>query len=461
MEKIKSLIGEMIKVAGDQYKNSNKEWEEEKKFHEKQQAQAKFFSITREKLRSLKIDKENVKGVNFNNTTYCLKKFLDDQAEIVEVTNLEWERWETPVTYPITGRLEIQLDVFVEIWTEATIFFKWKSELFCVSIAPIRHSDDHSYQIGIATKEWDILREFTKVFKEYRKDNHYLKGKKFIGMEGKLVPISNYDWNDIVLSGGLANRIKSEVEGVIRCAKELNRYGLNSKKGFILAGDPGNGKTLLLKILANTIKATCIMVPFNKTKDELNMPALFRLARELAPTILILEDIDLYGEEREVAKDAERLGELMNELDGMVDNKEIIVFATTNNLIKVEKALQSRPGRFDRIYKIMNPDFNGRLQILKHFVNKVPHEITDNNISTLAEEFEGYSGAYLKELINSGFAQAILRDDKKPVLRFNDLVETSVVLKNKDGNKFLGFGIKEESPVAALATAQVSEEVSK
>ena len=101
------------------------------------------------------------------------------------------------------------------------------------------------------------------------------------------------------------------------------------------------------------------------------MPAIFRLARELAPTILILEDIDLYGEEREVARDAERLGELMNELDGMVDNKEIIVFATTNNLIKVEKALQSRPGRFDRIYKIMNPDFDGRLKILKHFVNKV------------------------------------------------------------------------------------------
>jgi len=342
---------------------------------------------------------------------------------------------------------------------------KMKEELYSIGIQGFCHKpylledlEETVYEtLGL---EFNAKKVDVGEYKENLEGSNLIPGSSH-ELGNKLGPISNYDWNDIVLSGGLANRIKSEVEGVIRCAKELNRYGLNSKKGFILAGDPGNGKTLLLKILANTIKATCIMVPFNKTKDELNMPALFRLARELAPTILILEDIDLYGEEREVAKDAERLGELMNELDGMVDNKEIIVFATTNNLIKVEKALQSRPGRFDRIYKIMNPDFNGRLQILKHFVNKVPHEITDNNISTLAEEFEGYSGAYLKELINSGFAQAILRDDQKPVLRFNDLVETSVVLKNKDGNKFLGFGIKEESPVAALATVQVSEEVSK
>ena len=453
MDKIKSLICESLKLAGDQYKQSKKEWGEENKYHEKQSTQAKFFDLTKEKLSTLRIDKQIANGINFKNISYCLKEFLQEQAEIIEETNLEWDHWEAPTTYPITRRLEIQRDVFVEIWTEATIFFKWKSESFCVSISAARTGKGDAYQISFTTKEWAILREFTKEFQAYRKENHYLKGKKFIGIEGKLMSIGQYDWNDIVLSGGLAQRIKSEVEGVIRCAKELNKYGLNSKKGFILAGDPGNGKTLLLKILANTVSATCIMVPFNRNREDLNIPAIFRLARELAPTILILEDIDLYGEDREGARDTERLGELMNELDGMVDNKEIIVFATTNNLTKVEKALQSRPGRFDRIYKIMNPDFEGRLSILKHFVSKVPNEITEQHICTLAEGFEGYSGAYLKELINSGFAQAILRDMENPVLRFSDLEETSEVLKNNEAKKFLGFAVQLNPAVGILSKA--------
>lgn len=437
MNKIKALIEESIRIGGENYKKIRKELEEDRRDHEKKRAQVRFFNITKNDLSNLKINKENVKGVGFNNTSFCLKKFLLEEAEVVLETNLEWDNWDVPITYPITTQLEIQPDLFCEIWTEATIFFKWRSEKFCVGFTPRRQPGE--YEIYCVAKEWTILREFTKEFHEYRKKNHYLKGKKFIGIEGRIMPISKYDWDDIVLAGDLAQRIKSELEGVIRCAKDLNRHGLNNKKGFILAGDPGNGKTLLLKILANTIDVTCIMMPFNRRPEELDMPALFRLARELAPTILILEDIDLYGKERDEGGSPERLGELMNELDGMVDNKEIIVFATTNNLFKVEKALQSRPGRFDRIYKIMNPDFEGRMKILTHFVNKVPNNITKENMGTLAEEFAGYSGAYLKELINSGFAQAIIRDDKEPTLQYSDLVETSEVLKNKEEKKFMGF----------------------
>jgi SpoVK/Ycf46/Vps4 family AAA+-type ATPase len=237
----------------------------------------------------------------------------------------------------------------------------------------------------------------------------------------------------------MAERIRSEVAGVLRSAKMLTHYGLNSKKGFILAGDPGNGKTLLLKILANTVDATCIIVPFTKSCDEKDMAAVFRLARYLAPTILILEDIDLYGEHRDRSKDSEYLGELMNELDGMVDNKEIIVFATTNHLAKVEKALQNRPGRFDRIYKILNPDLNARRLLLEHFVNKVPNKVSKEQVEILAENFSGYSGAYLKELVNSGFAQAVLRNEQEPVLEFSDLSSNLEVLKNDEKRQLIGF----------------------
>src|ERR1700691_4546770 len=164
MEKIRSLIGETIKLAGEQYQKSKRDWNEDSKYHEKQRAQAKYFNLTKDELSGLKIDKDIVKGVHFNNLSYCLKKFLQEEAEIIEATNLEWHySWEHKSTYPVTSRLETQLDVFVEIWTEATVFFKWKGNAFCVSIS-IERGDSGGYEVSFAAKEWEILREFTKTF---------------------------------------------------------------------------------------------------------------------------------------------------------------------------------------------------------------------------------------------------------------------------------------------------------
>lgn len=449
MGKLRSLIEGYINFAGEAYKKAKKELDAESEFDEKKRAQAKFFNITENELGTLKTNTETLSGVNFNNTSFCLKGFLEEQAEIIQVANMERDPFERQVSYPQNKHFEVEPGIFVEIWTEATIFLKWNMIPLCISITVSSMTKEN--KVIFAATTWEALKAFTSAFHQYRKKNHYLRGKKFVGLSGALMPVSHYGWNDIVLGDDLLSRIKSEVEGVFLCAKQLNRYGLNSKKGFILAGDPGNGKTLLLKILANNITATCIVVPFNRSRMEANVADIFALARELAPAVVILEDIDLYGSERGLSKDTERLGELMNELDGMIDNNEIVVFATTNNLPEIEKALQSRPGRFDRIYKIMNPDFEARLRILTHFVNQVPNEITQEELEVLAEEFEGYSGAYLKELVNSGFAQAVLRDDEKPVLRYSDLEGISEVLKNRQEKSPLGFVTQPSTPEGVFA----------
>jgi ATP-dependent 26S proteasome regulatory subunit len=211
---------------------------------------------------------------------------------------------------------------------------------------------------------------------------------------------------------------------------------LNSKKGFIFAGDPGNGKTLFLKILAKETEATCVLVPFDEFK---NTREIFELARELAPTILILEDIDLLGVDRDQTAGNPDLGSLMNELDGIVENREIVVIATTNRLEKVEKALQNRPGRFDRVYVISNPDFQTRNALIAQFMRRIPNDITPEQVEVLAEEFTGYSSSYLKELVNSGFAEAILRDPKNPVLKFCDMEAMVGILKKKNGKGPIGF----------------------
>ena len=436
---LKTLVENSIELAFERYTSAKLQYDEAKEYDERQRALARHFSVSRQGLSGLRINEQKLSGITLNNAVYCLKRIIAGQAEVIEEGNYESEKYlDTPISYPLFRELEVSPGVFETVWSRATIFFKWKGETLCVSVKDERHVDYSTFQV--ISRSDVVIKEFIVAFRDYQKANHYLKGKKFTGLEGKIMPLSCYGWDDIVLPDSLAERIRSEVTGVLRSAKTLSRYGLNSKKGFILAGEPGNGKTLLLKILANTMDVTCLLVPFNKQGPEKSMASIFRLARELAPIMLILEDVDLYGEERENAPDSEYLGELMNELDGMIDNKEIIVFATTNHLARVEKALQNRPGRFDRVYKIMNPDLIGRRRLLKHFIDKVPHQISGEDIDVLAEAFSGYSGAYLKELVNSGFAQAVLRNEDEPVLLFSDLAANLAVLKNNE-KRSIGFEV--------------------
>jgi hypothetical protein len=449
----KTILGGFIDRVFEGYANARLQYDDDWKFDRKHQAQAKHFCLSREMLPTLRINQESLNGIHLNNAVYCLKRFLADQTEIIEEGNYEQGRYsEFFVSYPIRRELEITFGVFEEVWAEVTLFFKWRGETFCIGIK--KDNEEGGADFKVITKDPAALKTLLDVFREYKKQHHYLKGKKFIGLEGQLLGHSPYGWNDIVLPDNLAERVRAEVDGVLCCAGALARYGLNSKKGFILAGDPGNGKTLLLKILVNTIDVSCILVPFNKHGAEKSMSSIFQLARILSPTILILEDIDLYGGERGHSQDGEYLGELMNELDGMIENKEIIVFATTNHLEKVEKALQNRPGRFDRVYKIVNPDLPSRRRLLEHFINKVPNKITLEEVDDLAACFSGYSGAYFKELVNSGFANAVLRNEHEPVLLFSDLAENLDVLRNKEKRPVIGFEAKPQ--VSCLEAVRAS-----
>ncbi len=433
-----TFIANIIERVFESYTDARLQYDETKNLDRKQVALTRHFNLPKEQLSELKISQESFVGVDLNNAVHGLKKFLSAQAEIIEEGNYELDHFrDVPITYPVHRELEIAPGVFEEIWKEITLFFKWRGEILCIGIK--EHPTDDGACLQVTAGNQAVLKTFLYEFREYRNRYHYLKGKKFIGLAGRLMELTPYGWGDIVLPDGLADRVRSEVDGVLRCSKTLAQYGLNSKKGFILAGDPGNGKTLLLKILVNTVNVTCILIPFNKQGAEKSMSSVFQLARTLAPTMLILEDIDLYGGERGHSQDSEYLGELMNELDGIIDNKEIIVFATTNHLEKVEKALQNRPGRFDRVYKILNPDLQGRRRLLEYFINKVPNQITREDVDDLAACFSGYSGAYLKELVNSGFAQAVLRDEHAPVLIFADLAGNLDVLKNREKRPVIGF----------------------
>jgi len=421
------------------------------KYSTRQKELAGFFEIHPENLIELRTSKEVIGKIEFRNTMLCLEPFMRMNGRVITEMNYDGSNGER--IPPVRVRIETAPGVHHKILEHASVFFEWGGEKYCMDIAGKRWTDSGEYTFKLTAKDQDTLDELMVVFSDYRKENHYLKGKKFNGVSGEILPLSDHGWSDLVWPDGIKESLRSDIDVIFKNAGIFKTYGLNSKKGFILAGEPGNGKTLLLKILARETEATCILVPLDEFQFT---PYIFSLARDLAPTVLILEDIDLFGTDRDNASQNVELGKLMNQLDGMIENREIVVIATTNRLEKVEKALQNRPGRFDRIYVIPNPDFQTRIQLIAHFIRRVPNEISGEHVEILAEEFAGYSAAYLKELVNSGFAQAILRDNCNPVLKFCDLESMVDILKRKKDKVPVGFSIP--APAKERSSIQTKKE---
>jgi len=441
-EEIMDLIDSIIKKAlrrahgyADQLIQKH-----EFKYSMRQREIADFFELEPKELWRLRRSQWTVEDIRFKNALLCLDGFLEEGGK--KIKEIRYDSSNGKRMIPISSEVTVSDGEDKKIWSEASIYCNWGGAKYLFEVEPKQWYPGDEHTLTLIADSAISQDSFLSAFKEYCRKQHYLRGKKFEGISGKMLKLSDYNWDDLIWPGEIKSRIKNEIEAIFKNAPLFHAYGLNSKKGFIFAGDPGNGKTLLLKILAKESDATCIVVPFDDLK---HVSKIFQVARDLAPTILIFEDIDLFDVDRDNSAANPGLGGLMNELDGIVENQEIVVIATTNRLEKVEKALQNRPGRFDRVYVIPNPDFETRNTLITQFIRRIPNDITPEQVEVMAEEFMGYSSSYLKELVNSGFAEAILRDPKNPVLKFCDMEATAGILTKKNGKGPIGF----VSPAAA------------
>jgi len=180
------------------------------------------------------------------------------------------------------------------------------------------------------------------------------------------------------------------------------------RAGTYEATGPGTGKTLLGKVLADTLDVSFLWVSSRHIRNSNSFAEILSVARFVAPTILFMEDIDFYAEDRH-RKGWAGLGDLLNQLDGCLDNEDLITIATTNRLEVVEPALRSRPGRFDRIVEFGPMDSDCRRRMLRR---KLRHaDISDEGIERLVKATDDYTGAQLEELSNSIYILAVQREN--------------------------------------------------
>ena len=214
----------------------------------------------------------------------------------------------------------------------------------------------------------------------------------------------------------------SEIVNYLHDPSKYREIGATMPKGVLLVGPPGTGKTMLAKAVAGEADVPFFSISGSEFVEMfVGMGAskvrdLFKQAKEKAPCIVFIDEIDAIGQKRSGGayggndEREQTLNQLLTEMDGFEGNSGVMILAATNRPESLDPAL-TRPGRFDRRVPVELPDLKGRQEILKVHAKKV--RLTDDvNFETIARMASGASGAELANIINEAALRAV-RDGRK------------------------------------------------
>eukprot|EP01121_Diplochlamys_sp_Union-15-3_P005397 TRINITY_DN1572_c0_g3_i1.p1 TRINITY_DN1572_c0_g3~~TRINITY_DN1572_c0_g3_i1.p1 ORF type:complete len:269 (+),score=46.78 TRINITY_DN1572_c0_g3_i1:656-1462(+) len=259
-------------------------------------------------------------------------------------------------------------------------------------------------------------------------------------MKVEKVPNSTYE-----MIGGLdkqVKEIKEVIELPIKHPELFESLGIAQPKGVLLYGPPGTGKTLLARAVAHHTDCTFIRVSGSELVQKYigegsrMVRELFVMAREHAPSIIFMDEIDSIGSTRIESSGGDSevqrtMLELLNQLDGFESTKNIKVLMATNRIDILDPALL-RPGRIDRKIEFPNPNENARLDILKIHSRKM--NLTRGiNLKKIADELHGASGAEIKAVCTESGMYA-LRERRVHVTQEDFEMAVSKVM-SKDSEK--------------------------
>lgn len=252
--------------------------------------------------------------------------------------------------------------------------------------------------------------------------------------------------SEIILPDALLARIERHTLSFSRHADKLLAAKRHLKRGILLHGSPGVGKTLCAMYLAAQMEGRTVILLTVAGIQAIESAC--KLARLLAPTTVILEDVDLIGTEREhqtVGANA-LLFELLNQMDGLAEDVDLLFILTTNRPDVLEPALCARPGRIDQAIEIPLPDADCRRRLFQLYGKGVELELTPEEFDAVVTETKGASGAFIRELIRRATVLAVEDNPQAtPVLnarRFNEAMAELLIAGGALTQRLLGASMK-------------------
>ncbi|MDO7726938.1 MAG: AAA family ATPase, partial [Nitrosopumilus sp.] len=232
------------------------------------------------------------------------------------------------------------------------------------------------------------------------------------------VQVPDVSWDDVGGLDELKDELREAVEWPIKHKEAYDYVNVETPKGVLLHGPPGTGKTLIAKALAKMTESNFISIKGPELlskwvgESERGVREIFRKARQAAPCIIFLDEVDSLVPRRGSGNSDSHVTEnivsqILTEIDGLEELHNVLIIGATNRLDIVDEALL-RPGRFDRIIEVGNPDSKGRKHIFEIHTKKKPLE-SNVDIKKLVEITDGFSGAEIASITNRAALVALKR----------------------------------------------------
>lgn len=360
----------------------------------------------------------------------------------------EWRNW-----CPSRVRWQIRPGEWRDFVDNGTLFYQLSDgtgRVLTLS-GPHNTGDGEYYEFAIISRQDDqkTVTEESSILERWMRDNHYLRGQT-LRADGSLLPqLPNLTWDDVSLAGHIREALIKNTAELLERRQLFQKHGVPQKRGLLLYGPPGTGKTMIGKVLASQGLATFIYATAGDCESLHSMRHLFQLARRLRPTILFLEDLDLFGADRSSQLRTGPLGELLAQMDGLEENDGLIIVATTNDLDAIEPALKDRPSRFDVVLEIGMPEKTERRRIVEL---SLPATVCCPAVSNrITEATDGFSGAQVRELAFLAIQTVLLRGDVSDAcsLVVEDVdIKTArqQIIGSRERDGKVGFAYRETSP---------------
>ena len=200
---------------------------------------------------------------------------------------------------------------------------------------------------------------------------------------------------DVVLPDGLLDTIEQHVVRSSEVTAELSRLGQHLKRGVLLHGPPGTGKTHTVRYLIGRLQRSTVIVLSGRALKMLDQAA--ALARRLTPAVLVVEDVDLIAEDRSGHNASPLLFELLNKIDGVDADADVTFVLTTNRVADMERALVDRPGRVDLAVEVPRPDAGARERLLRLYAREVP--LDEDAVAPTVAATDGVTASFVRELV--------------------------------------------------------------
>lgn len=238
-------------------------------------------------------------------------------------------------------------------------------------------------------------------------DIYFQQCLSFEGGSLKFHSVTPTNWDQVILPDSIKSKILSNSVDVLKNADDLVDIGLCPSRNTLLISPPGMAKSTLFRAISCQLEgfATRIWCTGKSITSPYDVTCLFQTARELGPCVIFIEDMDLFGGDRDESVDSVVLNEFLSCLDGQVENSGVVILASTNDFRSMDEALINRPGRFDVKIEIPLPTKEERHQLMQTFLNRyktvADASVTPDIWSNMLDMTDGMTGAYIHELVKS------------------------------------------------------------